>query len=190
MQWNNHSTLEGAHALLGGSNYHWIKYNDEKLRTVYLNQLAKQKGTELHAIAKQLIDNKLFLKGNKQTLSMYVNDGIRFGMRTEQPLVYSVNCFGTADAIKYDEKKHFLRIHDLKTGQIPAHIEQLEIYTALFCLEYGKRLDFTPEDGNVELRIYQNDDIQIYEPRADEIVPIMDKIVSFDKLLTKWEMES
>lgn len=29
-----------------------------------------------------------------------------------------------------------LRIHDLKTGISPVHMDQLLIYAALFCLEY------------------------------------------------------
>ena len=190
MRWNDHSILKDMHAFLGGSKYQWINYNPDKLRTVWLNAKAKEEGTELHRIAKDLIDHKIILRGNKQTLSMYVNDAIRFGMVTEQPLVYSINCFGTADAIRFDEKKQFLRIHDLKTGVVPAHMEQLEIYAALFCLEYGKQYHFKPIDGSMELRIYQNDDIQIYNPSADDILPIMDKIVSFDKYITKWQEEA
>lgn len=187
MQWRNHSELRSTHAFLGASNWHWINYDNDRLRTVWLNEQAKLRGTMLHAHAENCIKLKTFLRGNSQTLSMYVNDALRFGMKTEQVLVYSGNCYGTADAIQFDEKKHFLRIHDLKTGVVPAHMEQLEIYAALFCLEYGRQYDFRPEDGNIELRIYQNDDIDIYNPKADEIVPIMDKIKTFDKLISKWK---
>lgn len=189
MQWNSHSALEGAHAFLGGSNYHWLNYDKDKLHTVWISNKAKQEGTELHALAKECIDHRVFLKGNRSTLAMYVNDGIRYQMKTEQPLVYSINCFGTADTIKYDEKEHFLRIHDLKTGTIPAHMEQLEIYAALFCLEYGQRLGYRPVDDSIELRIYQNDDVRIAHPGAEDIVPIMDKIKSFDEFITKWQGE-
>lgn len=187
MQWNNHSNLEGMHAIIGGSNYHWLNYDAKKLAVILTNMQAKEEGTALHALAKQCIDHKIFLRGNTQTLPMYVNDAIRFGMRTEQILMYSMWCFGTADAIKFDEKNKFLRIHDLKTGTIPAKMEQLEIYAALFCLEYGKRYNYQPTDGSMELRIYQNDDVQIYNPTADDIVPIMDKIISFDKYITEWK---
>jgi len=55
-------------------------------------------------------------------------------MTPEQVLYYSGNCFGTADSIAF--KNNLLRIHDLKTGAVPAHMEQLFIYDALFCLEY------------------------------------------------------
>ena len=99
-------------------------------------------------------------------------------MQPEQVLFYSYNCFGTADAIAF--RKNFLRIHDLKTGVIPASLHQLEIYAALFCLEY----EIKPgELDGIELRIYQNDDILIGNPEADIILPIMDKIVTFDRIL-------
>lgn len=68
-----------------------------------------------------------------KTLNAYVNDAIGYKMIPEQILFYSDNCFGTADAIVF--RNGLLRIHDLKTGVIPAHMEQLEVYAALFCLE-------------------------------------------------------
>jgi hypothetical protein len=110
---------------------------------------------------------------------MYVNDAIGFKMRPEQVLYYSPNCFGTTDAISF--KKKFLRIHDLKTGVNPASLHQLEIYASLFCLEYGIK----PGDIDIELRIYQNDDILIGNPTAEDIVPIMDKIITFDKIIDR-----
>ena len=100
-------------------------------------------------------------------------------MRPEQPLYYSENCFGTADAIAWDEKTKFLRIHDLKTGEVPAHMEQLYIYAALFCLEYHQK----PGTMGFELRIYQNNEIVASNPTAEHILPIMDKIIQFDKVL-------
>ena len=100
-------------------------------------------------------------------------------MSPETVLYYSDNCFGTADAICYNEKTRFLRIHDLKTGAIPAHMEQLEIYMALFCLEYDKN----PKDVQAELRIYQNDDILIHEPVPERIMDIENKIIKFDSVL-------
>lgn len=98
-------------------------------------------------------------------------------MTPEQVLYYSDNCFGTADAISF--RKGLLRIHDLKTGTIPAHMEQLMIYAALFCLEY----DVKPSEIKMELRIYQNDEVLIHNPTAEDIVPIMDKIITFDKVI-------
>ena len=75
-----------------------------------------------------------------------------------------------------------LRIHDLKTGATPAHIEQLLIYAAFFCLEYRIK----PGEIDIELRIYQNDEILYHKPEADEILPIMDKIITDNKNLQKF----
>lgn len=111
---------------------------------------------------------------------MYVNDAIGYKMTPEQLLYYSENCFGTADSISF--RKKFLRIHDLKTGEIPAHMEQLLIYAALFCLEYNIK---PYELDGVELRIYQSDDIIYMNPEADEIVPIMSKIVTGDRIIAR-----
>lgn len=88
---------------------------------------------------------------------------------------------GTADAISF--RNNFLRIHDLKTGTRPVHIEQLEIYAALFCLEYKIK----PKDIKIELRIYQNDEILIHEPESEDIEVIMNKIIHLDKVLENVE---
>ena len=40
-----------------------------------------------------------------------------------------------------------------------------------------------------ELRIYQNDDILIGHPEADDILPIMDQIIRYDKILEKIKEE-
>ena len=146
MIWNDHSKQvpEGAHAFLGASKYSWLNYTDDKLIETYTNLLAKEKGTELHAIACSLIKNGIELKSSRKTLN----------------------------------------IHDLKTGKKPALLHQLEIYASLFCLEYNIK----PGDlSGIELRIYQNNDILYGYPEADDILPIMDKIVTFDKILTKIE---
>jgi hypothetical protein len=100
-------------------------------------------------------------------------------MRPEQVLYYTNNCFGTADAIIFSN--NLLRIHDLKTGITPASMNQLYIYDALFCLEY----DIKPGEIKIENRIYQNDEILIAEPTAETIVPIMSKIISFDRIMNK-----
>lgn len=180
MQWNKHYNIaEGSHAFLGASNYSWLNYDAEKLATVYKNRLATQRGTELHDFAYRAIKLGQKLPKSKKTICMYVNDAIGFKMRPEQLLYYSPNCFGTADAIAF--KNGFLRIHDLKTGTIPASLHQLEIYASLFCLEY----DVKPGEIQTELRIYQNDDILIGNPTAEDILPIMDKIITFDKIIEK-----
>ena len=111
----------------------------------------------------------------------YTNDAIGFKMEPEVVLRYSNNFFGTTDAIHFNEKERFLRIHDYKSGVLPAHMEQLMIYAALFCLEYRIK----PGEIDTELRIYQNNEIVYHNPGADEIVPIIDKIVTFDNFITK-----
>lgn len=177
MLFNNHKDLEGSHAFLGASKYHWINYDPEKLAATYKNYLATLKGTELHDFAAKAINLGVKLPKAKKTLNMYVNDAIGYSMTPEQVLYYSPNCFGTADSISF--RNNFLRIHDLKTGETPAHIEQLMIYAALFCLEYRVK----PGEIKFELRIYQFDDIMICNPTVEDILPIMDKIISFDKII-------
>lgn len=183
MNFNDHSRLEGQHAFLGASQYHWINYTEDKLAERYSNFLATLKGTELHEFAATCIKLKQKLPRSQKTLNMYVNDAIGYRMQPEQILYYSDNCFGTADSISF--KDNFLRIHDLKTGVIPASIKQLLIYAALFCLEYKIK----PGSIQIELRIYQNDNVIIHQPEADEILPIIDKIIAFDKRINKIKSE-
>lgn len=190
MNWNNHSkTLDGTHAFLSPSKYSWINYDDEKMASAYRNYSAIARGTALHALAAEHIKLKIVMPKNRCTLNAYVNDAIRFRMTPEQILYYSPYCYGTADAIRFEEKKGFLRIHDLKTGITPASPHQLEIYAALFCLEYGPALGFRPGDIEIELRIYQNDDIMVGNPDAEIIVPIMDRIKTASKILEKIDNE-
>jgi len=188
MKYNEHSDLEGQHAFLGASQHSWLNYTKEQLEERWKSERAKQEGTELHALAEQLIRKKRKLRGN-DTLSNYVNDAIGYGMTPELVLFYSYNCFGTADALKYDERKKLLRIHDLKTGARPVYrinkdtdeyiLDQLRIYAALFCLEY----DIEPENIEIELRVYQNNEIFTDIPLPEDIKQIMDKIISFDKFV-------
>jgi len=179
MIFNKHLNLEGRHAFLGASNYHWVNYDDAKLDNTYLNFLAKQRGTRLHELARMLIEERQKLPRSKKTLNQYVNDAIGYRMTPEQILYYSDNCFGTADSISFD--KSMLRIHDLKTGEIPAKMQQLEIYAALFCLEY----QIKPFDIQMELRIYQNDQVVVEQPEPKAILHIADKIVNFDKRIER-----
>ena len=171
MNFNRHSELEGQHAFLSPSKYHWINYDLEKLQESYLNYISVKRGTELHAFAAECIRLGQKLPRSKKTLNMYVNDAIGFMMTPEQPLYYSKNCFGTADAISF--RDNMLRIHDLKTGKIPAHPEQLEIYAALFLLEYERAYGVNPLNTKVNLRIYQNDDIQEFTPDKDRVEEII-----------------
>ena len=180
-----HLDLVGEHAFLGASKYHWINYDDDKLVQSYLSSLAVKRGTELHDFACQCIKLKIKLPKTRKTLNMYVNDALHYSLTPEQPLYFSRNCFGTADGISFDEKTSFLRIHDLKTGVTPAHMEQLQIYAALFCLEYHKK----PSQIGMELRIYQNDEIQVCMPDHEDIDKIMSTIVRFDDKIEKLKLE-
>ena len=179
MQFNQHRNLEGLHAPFSPSQCSWLRYDDDKALEVYNNKQASEIGTQLHAWAKTTIDLGIKQPRSKKTIYAYVNDAIGFKMDTEVVLYYSDRFFGTADSICF--RNGMLRIHDLKTGKIPAHMEQLMIYAALFCLEYKVK----PSEIDMELRIYQNDDVLICNPTAEEIVPIMNKIVHLDKLLAK-----
>lgn len=181
MIFNRHRNLEGLHAPFGASKSSWLRYDDDKVIEVYQNMKAAEMGTRLHQWAKDTIDLGIKQPRSKQTLYSYVNDAIGFNMSTEVVLFYSERFFGTADAISFKNKK--LRIHDLKTGKTPVHIEQLEIYAALFCLEYKIK----PSDIQMELRIYQNDEILVHNPTAEDISVIMDKIIHLNKILENIE---
>lgn len=187
MPLNKHFDLIGKHAFLSPSKYHWLNYDRDQLFDSYSNAMAAARGTKLHAMAKDLIDEGIRLRGNSQTMAAYVNDAIGFGMTPEQPLYFSENCFGTADALLY--KKGVLRIHDLKTGTTPAHMEQLEIYAALFLMEYERIFGVNPSNTKVELSIYQNDDILEASPSRDRLEEIMDKIREKDRWLTEMKGE-
>ena len=167
MNFNEHYDLTGKHAFLSGSNYHWTNYTVEKLKQVYSNAQAKEEGTLLHAFAETAIRKRIKLAKLKKAVNLFVNDAIGFGMTPEQVLYYSDNCFGTADAILFKNNK--LQIHDLKTGISKVSFKQLEVYTAIFCLEYG----VDPFGIEVEHRIYQGNEYQVNEPEA---VVIRDKI--------------
>lgn len=177
MNWNQHSRLQGAHAFLGASKYAWLNYSKDKVAEAYRNYLATERGTRLHAFAAECIKLGQKLPRSNKTLNLYVNDAVAFHMTPEQVLYFSDNCFGTADAISF--RNNELRIHDLKTGTLPAKMEQLRIYNALFCLEYKVK----PRDIHTELRIYQNDEIVYDNPEPDDILRIMDQIPEFDRII-------
>ena len=181
MNFVKHSNLEGLHAPFSASQSSWLRYDEAKAIEVFKNKQAAEIGTRLHAWAKETIDLGIKQPRSNKTLYAYVNDAIGYKMSTEVVLYYSDRFFGTADAISF--KNNFLRIHDLKTGTSPVHIEQPLVYAALFCLEYKIK----PSDIKIELRIYQNDEIQIYEPEEGEVEEVMNKIVHLDELLSSYE---
>lgn len=181
MRFNNHQNLEGLHAPFGASKSSWLRYDDKKAVEIYQNLKQKEMGTRIHAWAAETIKLGIKQPRSNKTLYAYINDAIGFKMTPEVVLFYSDYFFGTADAISF--RDNILRIHDLKTGTIPAKIEQLEIYAALFCLEYKIK----PGEIDIELRIYQNDQVLIHKPTVEDILPIMDKIIHFNKILTNME---
>lgn len=183
MNFIKHSNLEGLHAPFSPSQSSWLRYDDDKLADVYKNKKAAERGTMLHAWAKTTIDLGIKQPKTKNTMYSYVNDAIGYRMSTEVVLYYSERFFGTADSISF--RDGVLRIHDLKTGKTPVHIEQLEIYAALFCLEYKVK----PTDIEIELRIYQKDEILYHNPTPEDILQIMDTIVHFNKILEKIDSE-
>lgn len=208
MQFNQHRHLEGKHAILSASSWRWLNDDTDELIARLRGKYAQSIGTILHNVAYKHIKYRIKLyKYDKKNvmlelltngipvvvvesldfdamfdnLMVYVNDCIGFRMEPEVVLCYSENFFGTTDAITYSKQDHFLRIHDYKSGVTEAHVNQLMIYSALFCLEYRIKM----EGLQTELRIYQNNETGIWNPTVDEIVPVMDKIVTFDKFLTR-----
>lgn len=176
MNFNRHFNLEGKHAFLSPSSYHWINYSEDKLDERYLTAMAAQRGSELHEFAEHAIRLGVKVLEDGSTLSLFVNDAIDMGMSPEQVLFYSENCFGTADAIAFSN--NHLQIHDLKTGITKTSEHQLEVYAALFCLEYGH----SPFDISMELRIYQSDEVRVYDKvNPGDIAHIIDTIIQFDK---------
>jgi hypothetical protein len=146
--------------------------------------MAAQRGTELHALAHELIRLGVKLPRTRTTMNLYVNDGIGYKMTPEQILYYSDNCFGTADTISF--RKGVLRISDLKTGTAAVSMKQLEVYAALFCFEYR----FKPFEIETQLRIYQHDDVIEEVADPDSIVHIMDRITTFDKAINAMKEEA
>lgn len=177
MNFNEHYNLQGKHAFLSASKAHWINYTPEKLKSVFVNNLKKEEGTALHELASELIVRRIKVAKLKKAFNNFVNDAIGFQMESEKVLYYSDNCFGTADAIQFYPEKSLLRIHDLKTGVHPVKFTQLDVYTALFCLEY----DIEPTKINVEQRIYQGSDILVNVPVHEDITYLMYRIIEMDK---------
>ena len=206
MQWNDHKQLEGKHAFLGASNFHWINWNDQIFENRYYSQFSTTIGTAIHALAHDCILNRTKLNKHDRhlieitlyhayipkdaydpddilmNLIPFVNDAIGYHMSSEILLYYNNYCFGTCDAISFSEKERILRIHDLKTGMTTAHMEQLLIYAALFCLEYHKN----PHQFKTELRIYQNFNIVVEEPDANDIETFMNLIQERSKTIMSY----
>lgn len=182
MRWNKHLSLQGEHAFLSPSQHHWINYTPERLVQRWTTAQAASYGTMQHDYAhREIAEGRL--SGLVGTIGLYINDAIKHRMTCEQILYYSENCFGTADTIAFRYK--VLRIHDLKTGVIKGSVHQLEVYAALFCLEY----DIDPVDIKIELRIYQDNEVVVYDADPEDVIFIMNKIQEFDKIITHHRLE-
>lgn len=179
MNFNKHYNLEGKHAFLSPSNYHWLNDDEEKLTNRWNNAWAKERGTALHQLACDAITYGVRFEENGETLNMYVNDCIDDGLDPEVVLYFTDNAFGTADGISFDG--NVLRIYDLKTGKTPASMKQLEIYAAFFCLEY----EVNPNEVLVHLRIYQSNEILVLEPEPSEIWDVMDHVIWSNGIVDK-----
>lgn len=175
MRFKDHWQVEGKHAFLGASKYHWIRYDLEKMKRIWENKFKSEEGTRKHNLAAFCIKERVRLEDNGSTLSLYVNDAIGFRMTPEQVLFYNDDCFGTADAICF--RQNILRIHDLKTGVHPGSTDQIMIYFALFCLEYK----INPYDIEMIGRIYQMDEVLEFYADPAEVKAIMDTIEQFTK---------
>ena len=186
MRFNEHTRLTGLHAFLSASSPHWVNYEEEKLVRVFHERMTAKRGSELHAFAKEAIRLKIWQIDNGQTLNSYINDGIGFRMTPEVTLSATPNCFGTADTISFDEKTNLLRVHDLKNGVHEASMEQLRLYAAMFCIEYGYR----PSEIQTKLRIYQNDAIKEEEPTQHDLNWLISRIRTSDAILEECKKEA
>lgn len=204
---NDHSrdVGPGAHAILSPSQSSWTNYDSQEyLFNLVCSKYAQEIGTLLHKLAETAIKYKvkvpkiaarpmitLWLLANGiprgivdadkyvSNFVAYVNDAIGFDMEPEVILKFSDNAFGTADAIRFNEKKMHLRIHDYKSGVTKPCLRQLEVYAAYFCMEYNIK----PKDLTMELRIYWQDQIIVGNPTAADILPLIDKIRESDKYI-------
>lgn len=190
MRFNRHSELEGSHSFLSASKSSWINYDEERMLEAYANARAAKRGTDLHALAHEAIRLGVKFSNTTKTIDSYVNDCIGYGMQNEVTLVaHPILAFATADAINFGphpkpEESGFellLRIFDLKTGVKPASIRQLLVYAAYFCIEYNIR----PMEIDYDLRIYQNDEIELWETDPEEIAYVISRAKESIKFLSE-----
>jgi hypothetical protein len=159
-----------------------IKSVKEGVESAIYNKYRVGEDAKTAEYGRTLIDNVGKLpKEVFETAKYYINDGISFHMSVEQPLYYSIYIFGTADTISYREDTHHLQIHDYKSGERAAHMDQLMVYAGLFCLEY----EIKPRDIKTELRIYQSGEIVTHEPDTDELQAIISTIVETNRILER-----
>jgi hypothetical protein len=145
---------------------------------------AALEGVEQHRYAAICIEERIVQDDETTTVGLYINQSIQYKMAAEVVLFYSPNAFGTVDGIAYRHRR--LRISDLKTGVSRTSEHQLEVYAALFCLEYEIDPFFLRD---IELRIYQDGRVRVYIADPYVIKGIMDKIVQFDGIINRLREE-
>lgn len=187
----SHPKLEGSHAFLSASNYHWLNYSEEKLIERLRTTEAAALGTRLHAWAAEAISLGRVQPDDGDVLSAYINDALEFGMTPEQLLFYSMNAYGTADTIGFEEYHPdesefvgFLRVHDYKSGTSKTSEDQLYVYSGFFCLEYG----FRPFEIDGELRIYQDGVVRGYALDREYLARVYDKIRTSNDIIEERRM--
>lgn len=204
--WNDHKEYEGKHALFSASGHHWLNYDDETFINRYYSQFASQIGTSIHELAHECITGRIKLNKHDvhlvemklykayvpremydanvilDNLIPFVNDAIGFRMYSEKIVFVNPYFFGTADAIRYDDKESVLRIFDLKTGSAPVKMDQLYIYAAEFCIEYN----VDPRKiKKIETRIYQLGEVIIDNPTGAQIYEIVQLIKDRTELIMR-----
>jgi len=189
---NSHPRVEGTHAILSPSNPAWLRYDRERLIDRLSTAQAAALGTEIHETAARNIARQIRLLPHPvwPVLDLYVNDAIEYGMSPERMLFYSVNCYGTADAIGFEEYTDdeqfdgFLRIHDLKTGVSKASMDQLYVYAGIFCREYG----YKPFRMDGELRIYQGENVHAEPIDRSYLAYVYDRIKWSDEIIEEYAL--
>jgi hypothetical protein len=184
MDFNRHSDLADKHAFFSPSSPAWRRYDDEKIERKFIMHMAALRGTREHKFAQDAIELGMKMPKDNKTINMYINDCIGWRMSPEVTLYGTELCFGHADAIGF--RDGILRISDYKSGVTRTHMDQLEIYDALFCMEY----DYSPYDIKHELRIYQGRQIRLHEPDPEDIFFTMERIRSGTKVVTTLQSEA
>jgi hypothetical protein len=205
---HKHEEWKGKHSFLSPSSHRLDRdLNEEDFIKGMRAQYSAAIGTAIHEKAEFRINNKLRIRNKThaadlileklveakipraiiepgefaETFMAYVNDAIGYDMFAEVPVGISDEAFGTIDAMSFNYKTKLLRIHDLKTGRVPAKIEQLVEYVAYFCIEYKLK----PGEISTELRIYQSGEIITVTPTAPDILPFMERIKRGDNIMKR-----
>ena len=178
MSYTNGSKPE--HAMFSPSQPSWLHDTDEEFAARYSNKKAAELGTRYHEDAARMIQNRWRMSKSSDPVAdnvrAYINDAIKYQMLPEVRLEGTQDFFGTADTIIF--RRGLLRVHDLKTGTTKPHMDQLRLYAAYYCMQYG----INPNDIQMDLRFYQNNEIVCYEPEFGVIADIISEVRHKDEL--------